>query len=141
MAYDIETEEGVITLPVTMVNGRVSFATKAVDKATWMQVAEVVGLVDVEGQPIAATITHVGPVVLSWTTDDAGGRVPDQTDVSHHVNVLLNRKATQRGLWREWALNWMKDGSPHQPNASETGVSLVGITLLDNISSPVNRIG
>lgn len=141
MAYDIETENGVITAPVTMVNGRLAFSTKAPTKGAWLQVAAAVGLIDTEGNPLGVDICHVGPVTLTWTTDVEGNRVPDTVDTSHHVNVLLSTQATQRGLWRTWVTTWLEQGSSHPPNASENLVEFGGITLIDNIKSPSNRIG
>lgn len=141
MTYQLDTENGPVDAPVSLVNGRLLFCTRAASREVWDAVARSVKLIDEDGNPLGATIAHIGPVVLSWTEGE-DGPVPDQVDTRHHANVLLDAETTAKGLWKNWALAWM-DGDDIVPNAAEVGKAKDGIDLIDpdTIRSPVNRIG
>lgn len=141
MTYQLDTETGPVDAPVSLVNGRLLFCTRAASREVWDTAARSVKLIDADGNPIGATIVHIGPVALSWTEGE-DGPVPDRVDTRHHANVLLDAETTAKGLWKNWALAWMA-GDDITPNAEEHGRTLNGIDLIDpdTIRSPSNRIG
>ena len=119
--------------------------TRAVDEATFNQVALEVGLVvDSNGVLVPAdgiTVTHIGPYVITpGTYDDEGVEItPPVLDNRFHVNFWLSPEVVERGTWEAWILEWMA-GTPGSPNANEVSVANLGIELIDpmSIQTPAN---
>jgi len=142
MALDIETESGPMTAFVTMQNGRLAFSTRATDRATHVAEFTAAGLMDADGNYTNCTVAEIGPITLTYTTNEDGEQVPDQVDTRFHANTLLDLAATQRRQWEPWVLSWMAaDDAP--PNSSEQGKTARGIDLIEmsTIDHPRNRIG
>lgn len=95
-------------------------------------------------------------------------RVPDQVDTRHHINVVMDRLLVgdpvewvwvgegdaarelpryqhdgDPDAWEAWAIFYAEHGGPvADPNATEGGVTLGTITLLDSetFTSPTNKL-
>ena len=142
MAYDIETEDGVVSAPVTMVNERLAFSTRSTTQAHHIAEFTSAGLMDADGNYQNCTCAEIGPVTLTYTTDADGNQVPDQVDSRFHANVLLDLPTTKRNQWQQWVMTWMA-GDNLTPNNSEVGKSVRGTDLIEmsSINNPRNRIG
>jgi len=142
MAYEIETENGVVTAPVTMVNGRLAFSTRSTTQAHHIAEFTAAGLMDAEGNYQNCTCAEIGPITLTYTTDSEGNQIPDQVDSRFHANGLLDVPTTKRGQWKLWVMTWLA-GDNLTPNSGEEGKSVRGIDLIEmsSIKNPRNRIG
>ena len=142
MAYDIETEDGVVSAPVTMVNGRLAFSTRSTTQAHHIAEFTAAGLLNSDGDYQNCTCAEIGPVTLTYTTNSDGELVPDQVDDRFHANVLLDLSTTNRNQWQLWVMTWLS-GNNLTPNSGEVGKSVRGVDLIEmsSISNPRNKIG
>jgi len=133
--------------------GMLDYSVRADDQATFDAVALSVGMLEEveldDGGTVlrpakGINISRIGPVTLTPATYDDEGEVvtPAVVDDRYHVDVRLSPAATERGLWKTWAIAWMNNGvADDSPNASEVGQKHSGVTLLDTrtFSSPSHR--
>jgi hypothetical protein len=142
MAYDIETENGIVSAPVTMVNGRLAFSTRSTTQDHHIAEFTAAGLLNSDGYYQNCTCAEIGPVTLTYTTDAEGGLVPDQVDDRFHANVLLDLSTTNRNQWQLWVMTWLA-GDNLTPNSNEAGKSVRGVDLIEmsSINNHRNRIG
>ena len=76
----------------------------------------------------------IGPITLTAAVygDDYIIVTPAVVDSRIHANLRLSPEVVARNEWKKWAVAWTQNGSSSiNPNSSEAGVKLSGITLID----------
>ena len=110
---------------------------RAEDKATFVAVAQAVGLLDGEGQPVpGAHVDVLGTLYSGGTWDDEGAVTEPPTPIpGWHVNLRIDADVLPG--WAEIEADWLDKGEPGTPHSSEHSVKYQGVELITGgVQSP-----